>query len=116
MSLQSGFDGHFGRLVLHLLALGWCSFVPLAGVLLVDWNWPVRQSVFEPGECKDRPRCSTNKQHAFGVILKGIEDLFVDLGSGHELHFGFFFSLWAMEKTHSAATLVGNGDGCWMLL
>ena len=91
MSLQSGFDGHFGRLVLHLLALGWCSFVPLAGVLLVDWNWPVRQSVFEPGECKDRPRCSTNKQHAFGVILKGIEDLFVDLGSGHELHFGFFF-------------------------
>ena len=57
LSLQSGFDGHFGRLVLHLLALGWCSFVPLAGVLLVDWNWPVRQSVFEPGECKDHPRC-----------------------------------------------------------
>jgi len=96
--------------------LGWCTFVPLVGMVLVDWVWPVRQPVSEPGGCEDRPRRSTNKRHALGVLLKGIGDLFVNSGSGHELHFGFFFSLRAMEKTHSAATLVGSGDGCWMLL
>ena len=91
MSLQSGSDDHFGRLVLHLLMLGWCTFVPLVGMLLVDWVWPVRQLVSEPGGCEDRPRRSTNKRHALGVLLKGIGDLFVNSGSGHELHFGFFF-------------------------
>ena len=71
--------------------LGWCTFVPLVGMLLVDWVWPVRQPVSEPGGCEDHPRLSTNKRHALGVLLKGIEDLFVNSGSGHELHFGFFF-------------------------
>ena len=91
LSLQCGSDDHFGRLVLHLLMLGWCTFVPLVGMLLVDWVWPVRQPVSEPGGCEDRPRRSTNKRHALGVLLKGIEGLFVDSGSGRELHFGFFF-------------------------
>ena len=90
MSLQCGSDGHFGWLV-HLLVLGWCTFVHLVGMLLVDWVWPVRQLVSEPGGCEDRPRRSTNKRHALGVLLKGIEDLFVDSGSERELHFGFFF-------------------------
>jgi len=90
LSLQCGSDGHFGWLV-HLLVLGWCTFVHLVGVLLVDWVWPVRQPVSEPGGCEDRPRRSTNKRHALGVLLKGIEDLFVDSGSDRELHVGFFF-------------------------
>ena len=45
----------------------------------------------EPGGCEDRLRRSTNKRHALGVLMKGIEDLFVDSGSDRELHFGFFF-------------------------
>ena len=46
----------------------------------------------EPGGCEDRPRRSTNKRHALGVLLKGIEDLFVDSGSGREFHPQFFIA------------------------
>jgi len=48
------------------------------------------------------------------MLLKGIEDF-----SLIRVPVSFilvFSSLRKMEKTHSATTLVGSGDECWMLL
>ncbi|KAF8645837.1 hypothetical protein HU200_066082 [Digitaria exilis] len=87
LSLQSGSDdlvvvcGYFVRFVLHLLVFwSWCSLIPLAGLLLVDWVLP------------DCPGRSTANWHAFGMLLTGFEDLFVDSGSGRESHPAFFIA------------------------
>ena len=98
LSLRSGSNSLvircdcFVRFVLHLLVCSsWCSSVPLAGLLLVDWVVSVRRPATEPGEWKDCPGRSTDKWHAFSMLLMGFEYLFVDSGSGLEFHSGFFF-------------------------
>ncbi|KAF8723331.1 hypothetical protein HU200_021854 [Digitaria exilis] len=98
LSLQSGSDDlvvvcdYFVRFVLHLLVFwSWCSLIPLAGLLLVDWVLPVKRPVTEPGEW-DCPGRSMAKWHAFGMLLTGFEDLFVNSGSGREFHHAFFIA------------------------
>ena len=55
-----------------LVCSSWCSSVPLAGLLLVDWVVPVRRSATEPGEWKDCPGRSTDKWHTSSGPLMGL--------------------------------------------
>ena len=105
LSLRSGSDDLavirdcFVRSAIHLFVFSsWCSFLPLPGLLLVDWVLPVRRPATEPGDWMDCPGRSTGKWHAFSVLLTGFKDLFVDLGSGREFHPEFFF-------------IAGDGEG-----
>ena len=77
LSLRSGSNSLvidcFVRFVLHLLVCSsWCSSVPLAGLLLVDWVVPVRRPATEPGEWKDCPGRSTDKWHTSSGPLMGL--------------------------------------------
>ncbi|PAN11982.1 hypothetical protein PAHAL_2G233400 [Panicum hallii] len=120
LSLRSGSDGLvvlcdcFVRFVLHLLVCSsWCSSVPVAGLLLVDWVVPVRPPTTEPGECMDRSGGSTDKWHAYSsALLMGFEDLFVVSGSGREFHPGFFFITGDGEGS-ACGSEVGGGEDRW---
>jgi hypothetical protein len=50
----------------------WRFVIPLAGLLFVDWGWPVRQSTSDPGGNEDWPGRSTDKQHVLGVLLMAL--------------------------------------------
>jgi hypothetical protein len=102
------------RFVLHLLVCSsWCSSVPVAGLLLVDWVVPVRPPTTEPGECMDRSGGSTDKWHAYSsALLMGFEDLFVVSGSGREFHPGFFFITGDGEGS-ACGSEVGGGEDRW---
>jgi len=60
-------------------------------LLLGDLACPVRRLATEPGECEDCPGRSADSRHAFGVLMMGFKNLFVDSGSGLEFHLEFVF-------------------------
>jgi hypothetical protein len=75
-SLQGGsvVCGCLVRLVYHLLVCtGRWSFFPLAGLLLVDWGWPVRRPVSDSDEHRVCSGCSMDKKHASSVLLMGLK-------------------------------------------
>ncbi|PUZ38520.1 hypothetical protein GQ55_9G203700 [Panicum hallii var. hallii] len=62
------------RLPLHQLAcLGWCSLIPLAGLLLVDWSSPVRRLASDSGEIGDCLGLSMKKTVCFKRATDGLQ-------------------------------------------
>ena len=59
--------------ITDIVAVGnWRFVIPLAGLLFADWAWPARRSASDPDENEDWPWRSTDKQHAFGVLLMAL--------------------------------------------
>ncbi|PVH31686.1 hypothetical protein PAHAL_9G211800 [Panicum hallii] len=48
-----------------LACFGWCSLIPLAGLLLVDWSSPVRRLASDSGEIGDCLGLSMKKTVCF---------------------------------------------------
>jgi hypothetical protein len=67
-----------------------------------------RQVYLLNNKCKDRPKRSTDKWHASGVLLLGFENLFVGSDSSLEFHPKFFI---VRQWWSAAARIVG-----WALL
>jgi hypothetical protein len=58
------------RLLLHLLIYTvWYYFDPSCGSVAVDWAWPVRRSMSDPGEIEVWHERLADKLHACSVLL-----------------------------------------------
>jgi len=117
-SLQgvSGY-AHLVRLPLHQLAcLGWCSLIPRAGLLLVDWSSLVRPLASDSGEIGDCPGRSTKKQYVPCVLLMGfkLEDFLSARSSAVSFILGYLLHCgrWRRTRLRQRRLMAATSTGC----